>query len=129
MSGNAWCGIHLTILAAGLLLAVTAPTLADDAFDACKAAGGSEKDCGEPWIGREQAGLDAIWRQLIGLTEGNVNAKLAAEQKAWETFRDASCIFKLDEGFGEAGGYYACRAAVISSRAAALDAYLKYVDN
>ena len=29
--------------------------MADDAFDACKGAGGSEKDCGEQWIGREQA--------------------------------------------------------------------------
>ena len=58
-----------------------------------------------------------------------MNVELVAEQKAWEAFRDASCTFKLDDGFGEAGGYYACRAEVISSRAAALDAYLKYIDN
>ena len=74
-----------------------------------QAAGGSEKECGEQWIGREQSRLDATWQQLIGLTEGNVNVELVAEQKAWEAFRDASCAFKLDAGFGEAGGYYTCR--------------------
>jgi uncharacterized protein YecT (DUF1311 family) len=121
--------MRCAILAAGLLLAEAAPTFADDAFDACKAAGGSEQDCGEQWIGREQSRLDATWQQLIGLTEGNVNVELVAEQKTWEAFRDASCAFKLDAGFGEAGGYYACRAEVISSRAAGLDAYLKYIDN
>ena len=52
----------------------------------------------QQWIGREQARLDAIWQELIGLTEGNVNAELVAEQKAWEAFRDASCAFKLDDG-------------------------------
>ena len=129
MSGSALRVTCFTAIAAGLLLAAAAPALADDAFDACSAAGGSEKDCGEQWIGREQAGLDAIWHEFIGLTEGNVNAKLVAEQKAWDAFRDTSCTFKLDDGFGEAGGFYACRAAVISTRAAALDAYLKYVDN
>ena len=68
-------------------------------------------------------------KQLIGLTEGKVNASLVAEQKAWQAFRDASCAFKLDDGFGEAGGYHACRAEVIAARAAALEAYLKYIDN
>jgi uncharacterized protein YecT (DUF1311 family) len=121
--------MRFSVLATGLLLAAAAPGLADDAFDACKGAGGDEKSCGEQWIGREQAGLDAIWQELIGLTEGKVNADLVVEQKAWEAFRDTSCAFKLDAGFGEAGGFHACRAEVISARAAALDAYLKYIDN
>jgi uncharacterized protein YecT (DUF1311 family) len=121
--------MRLMALAVGLLLAAAAPAPADEAFDACKAAGGDENSCGEQWIGREQAGLDAIWRDLIGLTEGKVNASLVAEQKTWEAFRDASCAFKLDDGFGEAGGYHACRAEVIAARAAALEAYLKYIDN
>jgi uncharacterized protein YecT (DUF1311 family) len=121
--------MRLTVLAAGLLLAAALPAPADEAFDACKAAGGDDNSCGAQWIGREQAGLDAVWRELIGLTEGKVNTSLVTEQKAWEAFRDASCAFKLDDGFGEAGGYHACRAAVIASRAAALAVYLKYIDN
>ena len=110
--------MRLMVVAAGLLLGAAAPAPADEAFDACKAAGGDEASCGAQWIGREQAGLDAIWQELIGLTEGKVNASLVAEQKAWQAFRDASCAFKLDDGFGEAGGYYACRAEVIAARAA-----------
>jgi uncharacterized protein YecT (DUF1311 family) len=129
VTGATFGKIRFVALAAGLLLSVAAPVLADGAFDACKGAGGDEKTCGEQWIGREQSSLDAIWQQLIGLTEGKVNVEIVAEQEAWEAFRDASCAFKLDDGFGDAGGYYACRAAVISSRAAALDAYLKYIDN
>jgi uncharacterized protein YecT (DUF1311 family) len=117
------------VLAVGLLLAAAAPAQADEAFDSCTGSGGGEKQCGEQWIGREQARVDAVWRDLIGQTEGNVSAKLAAEQHAWEAFRDAACTFKLDDGFGEAGGFYACRAELISARAAALDAYLKYIDN
>ena len=103
--------------------------MADEAFDSLQGSGGSEKQCGEQWIAREQARVDAVWHELLGQTEGNVNAKLVAEQHAWEAFRDASCAFKLDDGFGEAGGFYACRAELISARAAALDAYLKYIDN
>jgi uncharacterized protein YecT (DUF1311 family) len=129
LTGAALGTMRLVILATGFLLAAAAPAPADEPFDACKAAGGDENSCGAQWIGREQAGLDAIWQQLIGLTEGKVNASLVAEEKAWETFRDASCTFKLDDGFGEAGGYHACRAEVIAARAAALEAYLKYIDN
>jgi uncharacterized protein YecT (DUF1311 family) len=117
------------MVAAGLLFAAAVPGLADEAFDACMSGGGSEKQCGEQWIAREQARVDAIWQELIGQTEGAVSAKLVAEQHAWEAFRDASCTFELDEGFGEAGGFYACRAELISARAAALDVYLKYIDN
>ena len=102
--------------------------MGDETFDTCKASG-SEKQCGEQWIAREQARVDAVWHELVSQTEGNLGAKLVAEQHAWQAFRDASCIFKLDDGFGEAGGFYACRAELISARAAALDAYLKYIDN
>jgi len=116
-------------LAAGVLFAAALSAMADEAFDSCTSSGGSEKDCGEQWIAREQARVDAVWHELLSQTEGNVNSKLIAEQHAWEAFRDASCTFKLDDGFGEAGGFYACRAELISARAAALDAYLKYIDN
>ena len=117
------------VVAAGLLCAAAVPAAADETFDTCMSGSGSEKQCGEQWIAREQARVDAVWRELIGQTEGSVNAKLVAEQHAWDGFRDASCTFKLDEGFGEAGSFYACRAELISARAAALDAYLKYIDN
>ena len=47
------------------------------------------------------------------------------------SFRDTSCAFKLDDGFGERRtGYHACRAEVIADPArAALEAYISYIDN
>jgi uncharacterized protein YecT (DUF1311 family) len=106
---------------------------ADEAYDACvKAAPAGDTGCGEAWINREQARLDAAWKALGEVADGEVAGKIAAEQKAWEAFRDLSCAFKLDPGFGGAGGpngYHACRAEVIASRAAAIEAYLRYIDN
>ena len=64
------------------------------------------------------------------MADGGVATALTAEQHAWEAFRDLSCAFKLDEGFGGAGGptgYHACRAEVIASRTAALQGYIKYI--
>ena len=66
------------------------------------------------------------------MADGHVAEALADEQRAWEAFRDLSCSFKLDEGFGGAGGpkgFHACRAEVIAARAKALEAYISYIDN
>ena len=113
---------------------VSLPAVADEAFDAClKSAGIAESRCGKEWVGRAQARLDAAWLQLLDIAgdAGFVKA-LTDEQHAWEAFRDLSCSFKLDEGFGGADGptgYHACRAEVIADRAAAIEAYVKYIDN
>src|SRR3954462_4978763 len=61
------------VLMAGLLFAAAVPALADEAFDTCMSAGGSEKQCGEQWIAREQAHVDAIWHELLGLTDDSVS--------------------------------------------------------
>jgi uncharacterized protein YecT (DUF1311 family) len=109
------------------------PAAADEAFDAClKTAAADDTGCGEAWIAREQGRLDDAWKRLQEVADGEVAEKLAVEQKDWEAFRDLSCTFKLDPGFGGAGGptgYHACRAEVIASRAAALEAYIRYIDN
>ena len=45
---------------------VSLPAVADEAFDAClKSAGAEESRCGEEWVGRAQARLDAAWLQLL----------------------------------------------------------------
>lgn len=109
------------------------PAAADDAFDAClKTVGPEDTRCGEEWIARAEARLDAAWKHLMEVAEGDIAKGLTAEQGAWVVFRDLSCKFKLDEGFGGASGpngYHACRAEVISDRASAIEAYTKYIDN
>ena len=113
--------------------AFLSPASADEAFDDClKSSAADDTRCGEEWITREQAGLDAAWKELAAMADGGVASALTAEQRGWEAFRDLSCAFKLDEGFGGAGGptgYHACRAEVIASRTAALRSYIKYIDN
>ena len=120
-----------TFLATVLVSVV--PAAGDEAFDAClKSAAAGDTRCGEEWLKREQVKLDAAWQQLAGMADGRVADALAAEQHAWEAFRDISCSFKLDEGFGGGGGpngFHACRAELIAARAKALEAYISYIDN
>ena len=107
--------------------------IADEAFNAClKSSPADDTRCGEEWVAREQKRLDAVWQELVTVADGEVAKKIAEEQHGWEAFRDLSCTFKLDAGFGGAGGptgYHACRAEVLASRAAALEVYVKYIDN
>jgi uncharacterized protein YecT (DUF1311 family) len=126
---------HSALRSAAPLIAmlISSTAVADEAFDAClRTSAAEETRCGEEWIAREQARLDAAWQQLVAVADGDVATALTAEQRAWEAFRDTSCTFKLDEGFGGAGGptgYHACRAEAIADRAAAVEGYTKYIDN
>ena len=113
---------------------VALPAVADETFESClRSAGAAESNCGKEWVGRAQARLDAAWLQLIDVAGDTAIVKaLTDEQRAWEAFRDLSCSFQLDEGFGGADGptgFHACRAEVIADRAAAIEAYVKYIDN
>jgi uncharacterized protein YecT (DUF1311 family) len=123
----------MTFRTALLAIMLATPALADEQFDTCqKSAASDDKRCGEEWIMREQARLDATWKQLMEIVNGGLAESLNTEQQAWLSFRDVSCSFKLDEGFGGAAGptgYHACRAEVIASRTHALEGYISYIDN
>jgi uncharacterized protein YecT (DUF1311 family) len=125
--------VKLPAMSLLVALAWVAPVAGDEAFEAClKSAGAQDTGCGEEWVKREQTKLDAAWQQLGEMADGEVAKALVAEQRAWEAFRDVSCSFKLDEGFGGAGGpkgFHACRAEVIATRTEALEAYISYIDN
>lgn len=109
------------------------PALADEAFDACaKLASPEDTECSEAWIAREQSGLDDALQRLKSVADGKLADALDAEERAWEVFRDASCTFKLDEGFGGAGGptgFHACRAKIVAERREAIEGYISYIDN
>jgi uncharacterized protein YecT (DUF1311 family) len=124
--------LRLILLLVGVVASL--PAVADEPFDVClKSVGMADSRCGKEWVGRAQARLDAAWLQLLDLAGDAGFAKaLSDEQHAWKAFHGLSCSFKLDEGFGGADGptgYHACRAEVIADRAAALEAYIKYIDN
>lgn len=120
-------------LAAALWMSLPLPVLADEIFDAClNDTAPQDTRCGEEWIAREKARLDTAWEHLTEVADENLARELVAEQRAWESFRDLSCTFKLDEGFGGASGpngFHACRAGIIAERATAIEGYVSYIDN
>lgn len=121
------------VVACILLSGLTAPAVADEVFDQCKAAPNADgQKCGDAWLAREQAAVDSKWNALLELTDGGVADTLANEHTAWSEFKDASCVFMRDTAFapgGDTSTYYACRAGVIAERSRALDAYTSYIDN
>lgn len=123
----------MRLLAALLGVLAATPALADEPFEAClRSAAPDDTRCGEEWIVREQARLDAAWTRLMEIADGGLAESLNTEQQAWLAFRDVACSFKLDEGFGGAAGptgYHACRAEAIASRAQAVEGYIRYIDN
>jgi hypothetical protein len=119
------------IVLAGLL-AVSVPAFADEAYDQCIAAGSPHNECGEAWVAREEAAMRAAWTEVHEQTGGAVETALAAEQKAWEIYKESACGFMLDENFAPEGdhtSFLKCRAGVIADRARVIGVYAKYVDN
>jgi len=123
-----------TIVAAVALLAAVAPAAADAAYDRCidESDGTNEAwgACGSDWIAREDGRLNATWKRVFGAAEGQTKTDLLAEQRAWNTFKEAACAFYANGDWGREGavlGFPACRAGVIAERTSALEAYGEYL--
>ena len=122
----------LLAVAASLFL-VPREAAADPEHDRCidEARNGSEfRACGFAWIDREDARLNAAWRELLPRFEGrdSERAALVAEQRAWIAFKDQSCDFFWSESWGMIGRdtwYAHCRAGVIATRTAQLRALVE----
>ncbi|UIJ44182.1 lysozyme inhibitor LprI family protein [Sphingomonas cannabina] len=99
---------------------------ADDLYDKCVNAASdnaSWSQCGSDYVKREDAKLNAAWKQVYGRTNGQTKTDLLAEQRAWIAFREAACKFYANGDFGREGqvlSYPACVARVISDRTNAL---------
>ena len=83
-------------------------------------------ECGDAWLEREDARLNAAWKSVVGKAGESTKAALLGEQRAWNAFKEKSCLFYADaEGtFGTAGRFLsfpACRAAVVVARTEALE--------
>jgi len=115
------------------MLVLAGPSAADPLFDACLSGASADvNQCGEAWLKREQAAVDAKWQEIIGQTDGGVADTLAVEQTLWGEYRDASCAFMRDTAFAPGGdltSFYKCRAGVISDRLKEIEVYARYVDN
>lgn len=113
-----------TILAA----AASAPGIPADSgrqLDACIDAAAAidlqVKDCYVALAQREDARLNANWKELLKAVGGTGTAKgkaLISEQKAWIAFRDAACLhLAIDGGTLDRVQSQSCYADVITRRA------------
>jgi uncharacterized protein YecT (DUF1311 family) len=121
------------ILATALLALTAVPALADAEYDRCIAdADGTNTAyaaCGGDWIKRADDQLNAAWRALKPEAEADdeVYKALLAEQRAWNDYKEKSCLFLATGWFGREGqaiSYPDCRASVIEARTSELKDYL-----
>ncbi|HVM79111.1 MAG TPA: lysozyme inhibitor LprI family protein [Stellaceae bacterium] len=90
--------------------------------------------CGQEEIDRQEARLNAAWKQAFACFSGaeemaKAKQDFLAEQRLWVKWKDASCNFYAEgEAFGREGqvvSYPACRAAVILQRTQFLEEFGK----
>ncbi len=104
------------------------PARADQAYDACmKKSDGTNPawaGCGQAWVDREEARLNATWKKLYAGLTGKTKADLLTEQRLWNAYKEASCAYHANGDYGREGeviGFPTCRAAVISARTKELE--------
>lgn len=124
------CGVAAAcVLAAALVM----PAAADEAYDRCfKASDGTNtawSACGSDWVKREDDRLNATWKRVFSGLPDATRAALLDEQRAWNAFKEKSCVFYANGDWGRDGQvlqFPACRAAVIAGRTATLEAYAAF---
>ena len=104
-------------------IALCRPAQADPAYDRCIGQSDNTNQawgaCGSAWITREDARLNATWRRVYPMLEGDAAKALLEEQRAWITYKDASCALYATGDYGREGQvlhYPMCRAQVIAAR-------------
>lgn len=101
----------------------------DEGYDACMEIANTSQDfvaCGTKLLERRDAELNRVWKAQYNDFDAQTQAALLAEQRLWLAFRDKSCLYwNASPTFGREGQavhFYTCRAAVIDSRIAYLNA-------
>jgi uncharacterized protein YecT (DUF1311 family) len=119
------------VLAAGLFSIL--PAHADDAYDKCmKDSDGTNTawgKCGGDWMARADKALNDTWKKVHSEIDDDATSKaLLDEQRAWNAYKEKSCLFYAGGYFGREGevlSYPTCRAAVIEARTADLKSYFE----
>ena len=123
-----------SLFSAALAMAIAAPALPAlaqqidvgdaryrDCFDEAR-DDSAMRACGDEWIAREETALNAAWRALLPLIDGDRRAALLEEQRAWVRFKDLSCAYLTDYyGSMAPNVFFArCRARILAERTAEL---------
>lgn len=124
----------IRLAGAMLLWSLAAGTgVADPAYDRCVNASESNaawSQCGGDLVQREDDKLNAVWKEVYGLTSGQSKTDLLAEQRAWIAFKDKACQLYANGDYGREGqvlGYPTCQAGVIADRTRQLEAIGKQI--
>lgn len=119
-------------IAAALMMALpgwalTAPALADEAYDKCVDAQTTNTAwaaCGWAWVEREDKRLNLAWKGAYASLPPKAKVALLAEQRAWLAYRDKSCLWPATGEYGREGQVLdapRCRAEMIALRVNYLD--------
>ena len=116
-----------------LVLAFLLPAVhanADPLYDKCiRQSDGTNSawaECGGAWVKRADKALNAAWKKIYGVAEGQTKTDLLAEQRLWNSYKEESCKFYANGDWGREGqvlSFPACRAKVIEARTAQLLEY------
>jgi uncharacterized protein YecT (DUF1311 family) len=87
--------------------------------------------CGQDWVDREEAKLNATWKKLYAGLSGKTKADLLTEQRLWNAYKEASCMYHANGEYGREGevvDFPTCRAGVIAARTKELEAIDKAIN-
>lgn len=111
------------VLAAFSVLLCVFPALADGAYDRCMSnADGTNPSyarCGQAWVAREDARLNATWKAVFPTLSAVRQREVREEQRAWIKLKDRSCAAEARGEFGREGQViqlYECRANILIER-------------
>jgi uncharacterized protein YecT (DUF1311 family) len=115
-----------------VLLAMLAPqiVLVDETYDKCligtNGTNYSWEACGSEWIDRSENALNEAWNMLYGSVGDQTKDDLLAEQNAWSSYKENSCLFWGNGAWSQVSQvlhFAICRAGVIESRINELKVY------
>lgn len=116
--------LRTTLLASALGVAdlLVSPVVADDQYDTCLAKNSSNADwmvCGVDYLIRMDDQLNEAWAYAFPALTDEGKALLRTEQRAWNTFKEASCSYYMGGDYGREGEvlhFAACQGMIIEQR-------------
>lgn len=122
------------VIAIGGLVQTTTIAHADARYQNCISQSDSTNAawsaCGVDYLDRLDATLNETWQTVFPQLTNQGQVSLRAEQRAWNTFKELSCLHLANGDFGREGqvlDFPACRAEIIAQRIDYLDALREFV--
>lgn len=128
-----WVDLKQITVVTSFVMAIATGANADEKYDKCMDAAETNADfgdCGDAFVKREDAKLNATWKELHGAATGQTKKDLLAEQRLWVSFKESACKFYANGDWGREGQVIdapACMATIIADRTEELKSYAEMV--